>query len=292
MSGDSVNGEIETGRRIMVQRVGAAEGPQVQEHGFSRIERAPAYRLVYDAIEREILAGRMRIGDPLPTELRLADQLGVNRSTVREGIRLLEQSGLVERDGGKRPRISLPHYLDLASTASRALILHSVTFRELWEASMVIEPAIAERAARHVDDAGLTELDANIAAMKDAVTAIEGGGEANVVGFVGLDRSFHEILAKIAGNRVLALAHEPVTSLFIPAGQIILPRLKTYRRVLDAHNYILGCLRNCDAAGAYTWMRKHMDDFRRAYELTEISLDTPLDAAGLGVPHAPPARGR
>jgi DNA-binding FadR family transcriptional regulator len=101
----------------------------VESPGFCRIERAAAYRLVYEMIEREILEGRMRVGDPLPAELQLAEQLGVNRSTVREGIRLLENSGLVARDGGKLPRISTPHYLDLASSASRALVLHSVTFR-------------------------------------------------------------------------------------------------------------------------------------------------------------------
>jgi GntR family transcriptional regulator, transcriptional repressor for pyruvate dehydrogenase complex len=255
----------------------------LQEHEFSRIERAPAYRLVYDAIEREILSGRLRVGDPLPAELQLAEQFGVNRSTVREGIRLLEQSGLVERDGGKRPRISLPHYLDLASSASRALILHSVTFRELWEASMVLEPAIAESAARNVDDAGLAELHANIDAMDANVKAFEGGAEADTDAFVQLDRGFHEILAKVGGNRVLALAHEPVTSLFIPTGQIILQRLKTYRRVLDAHRHIYNCLKDKDAAKARTWMHRHMDDFRRAYELTELAWDAPLDAVSLGI---------
>jgi GntR family transcriptional repressor for pyruvate dehydrogenase complex len=266
----------------------------VQEHHeFSRIERAPAYRLVYDAIEREILAGRLRVGDPLPAEIQLADQFGVNRSTVREGIRLLEQSGLVERDGGKRPRISVPRYLELASSASRALTLHSVTFRELWEASMVLEPAIAERAAHHVDQKGLAELSDNLAAMEAEVISIEGGTPADVMAFVGLDRAYHEILAKIAGNRVLALAHEPVISLFIPTGQAILPRLKTYRRVLDAHRYIYECLRTQDHAGARTWMYKHMDDFRRAYELTSLSLDVPLDPVSLGMTQVTPAaRGR
>ncbi len=258
----------------------------MQEHEFSRIERAPAYRLVYDAIEREILAARLRVGDPLPAEMQLAEQLGVNRSTVREGIRLLEQSGLIERDGGKRPRIAMPHYLRLASSASRALILHSVTFRELWEASMVLEPAIAGRAARQVDKDGLSEVAANLAVMDAAVVSFEGGAPIDVHGFVGLDRAFHEILAKVAGNRVLALAHEPVTSLFIPAGQIILPRLKTYRRVLEAHRYIFNCLRSHDEVGARSWMHKHMDDFRRAYELTALSLDTPLDAVGLGITQA------
>ncbi len=255
----------------------------VESHGLSRIERAPAYRLVYEVIEREILAGRLRVGDPLPAELQLAEQLGVNRSTVREGIRLLEQSGLVERNGGKRPRIATPHYLDLASSASRALILHSVTFRELWEASMVLEPSIAERAARNIDDSGLADLGANLATMDTAVAEIDSGAPADVNKFVEIDRAFHEILAKVAGNRVLALAHEPVTSLFIPAGQIILPRLKTYRRVLDAHRFIFECLRSRDPAGARDWMHKHMDDFRRAYEMTQMSLDDPLDIACLGL---------
>ena len=263
----------------------------MQEHEFRRIERAPAYRLVYDALEREIFAGRLRAGDTLPAETQLAEQLGVNRSTVREGIRLLEQSGLVERNGAKRARISVPHYLDLASSASRALILHSVTFRELWEASMVLEPSIAERAARHADMRGLGELATSLEKMSGAVERIESGGPADVIGFVGLDREFHEILARIAGNRVLALAHEPVTSLFIPAGQIILPRLRTYRRVLDAHRYIFECLRSKDAGGARNWMHKHMDDFRRAYEMTGMSMDAPLDAASL-LGHASPGRKR
>jgi GntR family transcriptional repressor for pyruvate dehydrogenase complex len=275
-----------------MSRMDTARGATAEGPGLSRIERAPAYRLVYEVIEREILEGRLRVGDPLPAELQLAGQLGVNRSTVREGIRLLEKSGLVQRNGGKRPRISAPHYLELASSASRALILHSVTFRELWDASMVLEPSIAERAARNIDDGGLAELSANLERMGTAVAEIESGAPADVPKFVEMDRAFHEILAKAAGNRVLALAHEPVTSLFIPAGQIILPRLKTYRRVLDAHRYIFDCLRSRDHVGARDWMYKHMDDFRRAYEMTQMSLDAPLDVACLGLGQSTSPRSR
>ena len=122
--------------------------------------------------------------------------------------------------------------------------------------------------------------------MDKAVAEIDSGVPADVNNFVEIDRAFHEILAKTAGNRVLALAHEPVTSLFIPAGQIILPRLKTYRRVLDAHRYIFECLRSRDHLGARDWMHKHMDDFRRAYEMTQMSLDAPLDIACLGLSQA------
>src|SRR5690606_30266792 len=51
---------------------------------FARIAVAPAYRLVCQAIEREILEGRLAIGAKLPTEVDLAERFGVNRATVRE----------------------------------------------------------------------------------------------------------------------------------------------------------------------------------------------------------------
>jgi GntR family transcriptional repressor for pyruvate dehydrogenase complex len=255
----------------------------MQKSDFARIERAPAYRLVYDAIERQIFAGKLRVGDPLPAETTLAEQFGVNRSTVREGIRLLEQSGLVEREGGKRPRIAIPHYLELASSASRALILATITFRELWEASARVEPMMAEIAAVHITEVDLDRLDGNIAAMAAATDEIEAGEIYNIDDFVALDREFHEILAHGSGNRVLILAHEPITSLFIPAGRIILPRLKTYRRVLDAHRFIAERLRQRDSDGARDWMRRHMNDFRKGYEMTGFDLDMSLDAARLGL---------
>lgn len=251
----------------------------MRDYEFSRIQREPAYRKVFDAIEREIMTGRLKVGDHLPTESILAEQFGVNRSTVREGIRLLEQGGLVERDGGKRPRISVPHYLDLASSASRALVLHSVTFRELWQASMLIEPAMAEMACGVIGAAGMAELAENLARMEAAVVALEGEDHRpreDVDDFVGLDREFHEILARHSANRVLALAHEPITSLFIPTGRLILPQLGTYRRVMDAHRFIYDALTARDAAKARSWMWKHMDDFRRAYELAGRSLDIPI----------------
>ena len=58
---------------------------------FRRISSTPAYRLVAEAIERQILSGRILPGDPIGTEAELVKQFGVNRSTVREGIRLLAE---------------------------------------------------------------------------------------------------------------------------------------------------------------------------------------------------------
>ena len=66
------------------------------EQVFRRMRIAPAYKAVSAEIERIILSGALEPGAPLPTEQELAQQFGVNRSTVREAIRQVEQEGLVE----------------------------------------------------------------------------------------------------------------------------------------------------------------------------------------------------
>ena len=119
--------------------------------------------------------------------------------------------------------------------------------------------------------------------MESAIAQIEAKEIFDVDDFVGLDREFHEILAQASGNRVLILSHEPITKLFIPAGRIILPRLQTYRRVVDAHRFIHERLAAHDSDGARNWMRRHMNDFRKGYEMTGFSLDMSLDAARLGL---------
>ena len=129
---------------------------------FSRITPIPAYQMVAEAIEREILSGRLRPGDPIGTEAELVRQFGVNRSTVREGIRLLEHGGLVQRDSSRRLSVGLPHYDRLATRATRALILHEVTFRELFEATMVLSIASIELAVERVTTEELERLNESL----------------------------------------------------------------------------------------------------------------------------------
>src|SRR5215813_12801376 len=133
---------------------------------FERIKALPAYAMVADAIERKILSGSLRPGDPIGTESELVRQFGVNRSTVREGIRLLEQSGLVARESSRRLAVAVPHYHRLATRMSRAMILQQVTFRELWHTSRALEPAAVDQAMDNRTDGDLGALAANIAQTK------------------------------------------------------------------------------------------------------------------------------
>jgi DNA-binding FadR family transcriptional regulator len=234
---------------------------------FEPLVPQPAYGRVAAAIEQKILDRSLRPGDPLPTETELAGQFGVNRSTVREALRRLESAGLVGRDSGaKRLRVTRPGHAETASRVSRALTLDEVTFIELWEAMLAVAPRTAALAATHATADVIDALDADIEAVESAR-----GSEAAVAGVV----NFFGRLATASGNRVLMLAMQPVTRLLSPSLRRMIDRVPQGRsRIVVAQRCIVEALRKRDAAEAESWMTRHVQDFRRGYEIAGIALDT------------------
>ena len=238
---------------------------------FERINAAPAYQLVAEAIEKEITSGRLRTGDPIGTEAELVKQFGVNRSTVREGIRMLEQAGLIRRDSSRRLTVGLPHYDRLASRMTRALVLHEVTFRELWEASMTMEIAAVEQAAERATPEIVAELEANLARTEAAV-----GSSAAAI--TELDSQFHGLVFKAARNRVLQLAREPAALLNLPTTEMILDQIEEATpRLIKLHRAITDAIARHDVEAARTEMRRHVNDWRRGFEYMGKELDHPID---------------
>ncbi len=241
---------------------------------FDRVETQPAYQLVASTIEKRIMEGIFKPGQQVPSELELAKQLGVNRSTVREAIRVLEQSGLFFRKSARRLVISVPSEDDVAARVSQAMILHEITFQELWETMLPLEVRAAELAAVRATEAETALLDANLA---ETAACIEHEQK-----LVALDIEFHLLVAKAARNRALLLAREPIGRLFYPAFYPVMARLNAKDRLLSAHGEIVKGIRNHDPKHAALWMEKHIKDFRRGYELANLDMDQPVDASRFG----------
>lgn len=238
---------------------------------YDRIKARPAYELVAEAIERKIMAGILRPGDPVGTESALVKQFGVNRSTVREGIRLLEQAGLVARESSRRLSVAVPHYHGLATRMSRALVLQQVTFRELWHTSCALEPAAVDLAVEHRTDEDLAALDANLAQTRavhrDAPAVAE------------LDAEFHKLIAKATHNRVLQLAKEPSSMLVRPTTALIISNNPGgIPRLIEAHAHILDALRRRDREKGRLWVDRHLRDWKAGFERSGRDLDSPVDA--------------
>jgi DNA-binding FadR family transcriptional regulator len=234
------------------------------------IRNEPAYRLVVRSIESKIMSGEWSVGDRVPSETTLAGDFGVHRSTVREAIRVLEQNGLVRRhDGGKLLYVTAPREADISARITAAIVLHEISFFELWESMRCFEPVLTECAARRIDDETLDLLQVNVEKTR--------AGLDDMQGLVTLDIEFHQIIARASRNRALQLCRQPISQLFYPAFSKVLTSLSAGERLLFAHENILQALRNRDAPGARVWMDKHIVDFRRGYELAKLDIDTPAD---------------
>jgi GntR family transcriptional regulator, transcriptional repressor for pyruvate dehydrogenase complex len=240
---------------------------------FGKLNVPSAYQAVSRELRRSIVSGNLKPGDQLPSEAELAEQFGVNRSTVREGIRQLENDGFVRREGRKRLCVSVPRSSDLAPRASRALVMHQVTFRELWEVARVLEPACAALSAANRTTTQVATLRDNIERTRHSL--------GNASSSTELDTEFHSVVAEGAHNTALLLSREPVGMLLYPAFEMLHPLLpQALGRMLDAHERIAAAVIARDNGEAELWMRKHIVDFRRGWEMAGLSLDIPVNLPG------------
>jgi DNA-binding FadR family transcriptional regulator len=212
-------------------------------------------------IERRIVERILRTGDALPSETDLARQFGVNRSTVREAIRELEIQGLLGRGrGGKQLRVTRPEHHHISGGVSRALALHDVTFLELWEAMMAIEPAAAHYAAARRSASQMEALARACAHFERDATNTAAGVAAVV--------EFFTAVAVASGNQVLSLSQASLNVLLAPALARMLDRIPPARgRIREAQAKITSAIRLRKSEQARGWMEKHIRDFKRGHDL-------------------------
>src|SRR5689334_14355677 len=222
---------------------------------FEAIRAEPAYRKVAEALMGRILDRSLQHGDRLPSETELARQFGVNRSTVREAVRELQGNGLLgRRRGSKLLVVTRPEADHVAEGVSRALFLHDVTYRDVWEALTILEPPIAEAAARRRTPADLALI---AAAAANFATHNE---DTAAAAFHATE--FFRTVGAATHNRILMMGHEPLLQLLEPSLRSMMDEVPQSRaRITAAERRISEAIRSKDAEAARTWMARHIRDY-------------------------------
>ncbi|MGW2023419.1 FadR/GntR family transcriptional regulator [Streptomyces decoyicus] len=166
---------------------------------------------VVDVLEKrlreEILTGRYPAGGYLPTECRLAERYGVNRTTLKHAYGRLLQAGLLETRHGVGTRVR--DFLRLGGAdLLPMLVRHSPDWiGEIFEVRRSIGALIAERAAARSRGAQHAELRELLAAVRTA-----GSGDAVQLA----DIEVHRALARATGNRVYVLLTNTLFQAYLP----------------------------------------------------------------------------
>jgi GntR family transcriptional repressor for pyruvate dehydrogenase complex len=107
---------------------------------------------IYEDIVRQVKAliadGRLTSGDRLPPERELAERFRVSRTSVREALRALQSRGLIEIRAGEGAFVQDVSVEALIEPLALVILPHREAVGELFEARLLLEPAIAALAAR------------------------------------------------------------------------------------------------------------------------------------------------
>ena len=131
---------------------------------------------VFDQVLAEVVDGEIPVGDPLPSERRLAEVLGVSRPAVREALQRMAQTGLLQvRHGGATTVRDYRRHAGL-DLLVRLLVRHGeldpAVARSILEARLAVGPSVAALAATRGGPALaalLTETTDRLAATDDDV---------------------------------------------------------------------------------------------------------------------------
>lgn len=132
---------------------------------------------VFEQIVAEVLSGQMQPGEPLPSERRLAEVLGVSRPAVREAIKRLTEAGLVEvRQGDSTTVRDFRRHagLDLLPRLLlRAGELDVSVVRSILETRLHNGPKVAELAAQRATAELVTQLGQTVDALSAETDPVE-----------------------------------------------------------------------------------------------------------------------
>jgi DNA-binding FadR family transcriptional regulator len=227
-----------------------------------------AYEQLVATIRTMVLSGELAPGERLAPEAALAERFGVSRPTVREALRVLQESGYLERPSPKilvvRHHSEEPAFREM----THALRRRNVTFRSLHEALLLLEPELTRLAAEHRDDEDLATLDDLLAGQRAAV-----GDPAS---WCALDEQFHLALAEASGNAPLILARTPLSAIVIPTTRQFVHSERVATAATDFHERMLDEVRAGDGEAAAFVTRRHVDDFRAAWEHSGLAYDREL----------------
>ncbi|RKY63712.1 MAG: GntR family transcriptional regulator [Candidatus Latescibacterota bacterium] len=218
---------------------------------FKPVKRQLLYRSVAEQVIRLIEEGHLKPGDRLPPERVLCEQLGVSRTSLREGLKALSLYGIIES------RVGDGLYVKVGNP--RAVIREGLkevrkTMHELVEAREAIELFIGRLAVERATPE-------EVKALRDILEKMEEKAREGQ-SFAEEDAEFHMKLATCSHNQLLVVMMESILP-FIMNWIYDREELIDPSEVVKLHTNIVEGIARRDLEGTETSLREHFRHMRR-----------------------------
>lgn len=203
---------------------------------------------IQEQIYRYILDTPIAIGARLPNEFELGEKFGVGRSTIREAVKLLISSGVLEVRRGSGTYVVSTTPLDMDPLGLGAVEDKKALALDLVNVRMILEPGIAEMAALNATDADVRKLKRLCQQIEEKIVRGEN--------YIDDDIAFHTCVAECSKNRVVEQLVPIIdTAVFM---FVNVTHKKLTEETVMTHRAVVEAIEERDPVGARSAMMMHM----------------------------------
>jgi DNA-binding GntR family transcriptional regulator len=191
---------------------------------------------IRESIEQRIVEGEFKDGERLD-EVRLATRFGVSRTPLREALRMLAGSGLVELIPQRGAFVRHPGIVELV---------------EMFEVMAELEALCGRLAARRISSGELAKLSVAARACEQALEA------QDTDAYYHRNEEFHQLIYKAGGNSFLVAEACRLQKRLRPFRRMQLRARGRMKQSMAEHGVILKSLEDGDPVAAADALRSHV----------------------------------
>lgn len=204
---------------------------------MEKIEKAVSYKnKVYRELKTAIISQKIKSGELL-NERKLADELGISRTPVREALQMLVNDGWVIVEPWKGAYVSP---------------INEKVLTEVFQVRLALESLAIEIIADSIDGRHLESL-SNILKKQEKLKENYQADD-----FIKVDREFHMAIAHITENKILIDMLNNLSDMIRRIGVQAVQDVNRYIETLDEHTSILNALKKKNKGEAIKAIREHI----------------------------------
>ncbi len=214
---------------------------------------------VAEQIIEAISRGEYRVGDRLPPERKIAEEMGVSRVPVREALSALQIVGIIESVIGEGTYIRRSVESTLVRSQALSLLEENESPFEAYRARKIFEAAIIDTAVDQANHEDLTKIQDILKRMDEAVN------EKDFDGYFKANRDFHLAIAQATNNSLIKKIIDYLLSIldqqiWKEAAQKHFTDYEHIKEYLHRHHRIFSAIKDKDKARARIEIESHFDE--------------------------------
>ncbi len=202
---------------------------------------------------------KLKVGDSIPKELELAENLGVSRTVIREALLRLRLMGLIESKKKKGAVITSPDLFGILGKSMNPHILDQETLKEIFEIRLVLEIGMADFIFQRITKE-------NIAELKQIVSNEPPVAQHHLFN-IEHEIAFHGKLYEITGNETLKKFQAMLLPVFDYVHKSGLLKKQTKLKTFVSHKDLITIIEKGTPEEFRNGMRSHLENhFARLFE--------------------------